>query len=427
MSSVEEPAVLLQKSDESEEQTKEIFELIRQKKTNDVIRMLKNKQIPFDCTDKNGMTLLDQACWAGDEKLAKFLLSNGADPNSNKHESGYRSLMFAAISGHQEICRLLLDHGAYAHSTNSIGKTAAEMAAFVGQHECVSIINNYITLDEIERLLHPKGENSDEIYPKKFSLALHGLIKTHVFHPIWIILFLRDHYETIWPHRKKFVYVLDRVFERQLRCKQSNEAMSLKLWLILYTVRETCKLVETALLENELRDGQILIKNYAKQLLRMERSDRVRPGLEHFLRNAVQAFPYHHCMLFQALVRNLAQIEFGNPPAAFYVIMQALSGPRFVETSHFCATCGTVNQTKHCCQKIYYCHSNCQKMDWSNHKMFCEKITKSAMMCRSNSSSTVVPNELESALHRNNSNQRISDKQSNNQTVTELADVKLNT
>lgn len=31
-----------------------------------------------------------------------------------------------------EICRLLLDHGAHAYSTNSIGKTAAEMAAFVG-------------------------------------------------------------------------------------------------------------------------------------------------------------------------------------------------------------------------------------------------------------------------------------------------------
>ncbi|VDN32612.1 unnamed protein product [Gongylonema pulchrum] len=290
MSSAEEPAVLLQKSDEPEEKTKEIFELIRQKKSNEVIRMLKNKQIPFDCTDKNGMTLLDQACWAGDGKLAKFLLSNGADPNSNKHESGYRSLMFAAIAGHQEICRLLLDHGAYAHSTNSIGKTAAEMAAFVGQHECVSIINNYITLSEIERLLHPKGENSDEIYPKKFSLALHGLIKTHVFHPIW--------------------------------------AMSLKLWLILYTVRETCKLVETALLENELRDGQILIKNYAKQLLRMERSDRVRPGLEHFLRNAVQAFPYHHCMLFQALVRNLAQIEFVsfNEELFFKFLLLVFSG-----------------------------------------------------------------------------------------------------
>lgn len=30
------------------------------------------------------------------------------------------------------ICQLLLDYGAHVYSTNAIGKTAAEMAAFVG-------------------------------------------------------------------------------------------------------------------------------------------------------------------------------------------------------------------------------------------------------------------------------------------------------
>lgn len=27
-------------------------------------------------------------------------------------------------------------------------------------------------------------------------------------------------------------------------------------------------------------------------------------------------------------------------------------------------------------QNIYYCHPNCQKMDWCNHKVFCKKIDK---------------------------------------------------
>lgn len=57
---------------------------------------------------------------------------------------------------------------------------------FVGQHECVSIINNYVALDEIEKLLHPKGDDSDEIYSKEFSQALHELIKTHIIHPVWV-------------------------------------------------------------------------------------------------------------------------------------------------------------------------------------------------------------------------------------------------
>lgn len=88
--------------------------------------------------------------------------------------------------------------------------------------------------------------------------------------------------------------------------------MSLKLWLILYTVRDTCKFVETVL-EKEgtfAEKKSVLIKNYAKQLLKMEQTCLIRPNLERYLRNAVQAFPYYHCLLFQALVKNLAAVEF---------------------------------------------------------------------------------------------------------------------
>ncbi|EJW85239.1 hypothetical protein WUBG_03852, partial [Wuchereria bancrofti] len=78
------------------------------------------------------MSLLDQASWSGLEDVVRFLLANGIDPNNSTHDSGYKSLMFAAIAGHQGICQLLLDYGAHVYSTNAIGKTAAEMAAFVG-------------------------------------------------------------------------------------------------------------------------------------------------------------------------------------------------------------------------------------------------------------------------------------------------------
>lgn len=57
---------------------------------------------------------------------------------------------------------------------------------FIGQHECVSIINNYVALDEIEKLLHPKGNDSDKIYSKEFSHALHDLTKIHIIHPVWV-------------------------------------------------------------------------------------------------------------------------------------------------------------------------------------------------------------------------------------------------
>ncbi|VDK85398.1 unnamed protein product [Litomosoides sigmodontis] len=367
-------ATAIQKYD-SEEDIEKIFNLVKEKNEKELLQILKSARVPLNCTDKTGMSLLDQASWSGLKDVVRFLLASGINPNNGTHDCGYKSLMFAAIAGHQEICQLLLDYGAHVYSTNAIGKTAAEMAAFVGQHECVSIINNYVALDEIEKLLHPKGDDSDEIYPKEFSQALHELIKTHIIHPVWVMLFLRNHYQVIWQHRQKFCYVLDRIFERQLRCKESNEVMSLKLWLLLYTVRDTCKSVETVL-ENEEHKTSTIIRNYVKQLLKMEQDDRVRPNLERYLRNAVQAFPYHHCLIFQALIKNLAAVEFGNLPEAFYVITSVFSGQRMVETSHFCATCGAVTSTKRCCKNIYYCHPDCQKIDWCNHKMFCEKIDK---------------------------------------------------
>lgn len=84
--------------------------------------------------------------------------------------------------------------------------------------------------------------------------------------------------------------------------------MSLKLWLILFFVREALKFVDS----NMDSGGAIphLLHLYAKYLLKMENVDRVRPNLETLLRNAVRAFPYHQSLLFQTLVKAIAQTKF---------------------------------------------------------------------------------------------------------------------
>ena len=73
-----------------------------------------------------------------------------------------------------------MDYGAKSFCTNKIGKTASELAAFVGQHECVSIINNHIGIDEIDSLLNTKvsGEVVEK-YPDDLVTFIHDLCKTH--------------------------------------------------------------------------------------------------------------------------------------------------------------------------------------------------------------------------------------------------------
>lgn len=83
------------------------------------------------------------------------------------------------ISGKAQICQRLLDAGARPHAENTIGKTASELAAFVGdwfrirltnqynskislgQFDCVSVISSYIGLEDVEKIINPKGPDAD--------------------------------------------------------------------------------------------------------------------------------------------------------------------------------------------------------------------------------------------------------------------------
>lgn len=356
-------------------QERELFGVIQKCDTKRALSLLNEGDIRISCLDENGMTLLAQACYKGDAAVVKELLKRGADPNSNEHKHGYTALMFAAISGSSqgpEICRMLLDAGARSYATNSINKTAAELAAFVGQNECVSVISTYISIDEIDKFLHPQGKNSAEQYPHELCILLHATTRTHNIHPIKVILFVAEH-EVLMEYRKKYLYVVDRLFERQLRCKQPNEAMSIKLWLLLCILRETFKFLDSCTDAGESIKDKLLL--YVKFLLKMEPHDVIRPNVETLLRSAVRGFPYHQSVLFQMLVKLIAETKFGSEPGAYKCILQILFGPALVTRSLFCACCGVPNASKRCPNcKLLYCGAECQKLDWKIHKKCCTTI-----------------------------------------------------
>lgn len=70
-------------------------------------------------------------------------------------------------------------------------------------------------------------------------------------------------------------------------------------------------------------------------------------------------------------------------------------------------------------------------MDWSNHKLFCEKIAKGDAATFENSvASTVAANGQEddyNSCNQNGIKQQEDDKQCDDQIATELADIKLST
>ncbi|KAI6191496.1 Protein arginine N-methyltransferase 7 [Aphelenchoides bicaudatus] len=344
--------------------------------TDKALDKIRNGDVRINCLDKSGMNYLDQAAFKGNEKLAEELIKMGADADNRKHSHGYTSLMFAALAGKPHLCEMLLNAGARSYALNNMNKNASEMAAFVGHFECASLINSYIGYEDVNVLVHPKGEQSETIYPKEFVEYIHKLTRTHLIHPVSITKGLLNESSAL-EHRKKLIFIVDRLFEKQLRCKQPNEILSLKMWIILTSLREISNFIESkSKQQEESPDLPSILKQLIKQTTDWKNVDGkiYRQKLETFLTSVVFGFPYKHSIVYTALARSMKNLDFGRAPNTFTLICSTLFGQRYAQAA-FCSYCGQANASK-CCSncKVVYCSADCQKSDWSSHKKVCEKL-----------------------------------------------------
>jgi ankyrin repeat protein len=102
-------------------------------------------------TSKDGSPLL-MAAWGGDVEITRKLLESDADTNIVS-ESGESALMAAAIKGHFEIGRQLIEHGAIVDAQTTegttdlfmtsppvVGESALHLAAAYGHREFVDLL-----------------------------------------------------------------------------------------------------------------------------------------------------------------------------------------------------------------------------------------------------------------------------------------------
>ncbi|XP_008279716.1 ankyrin repeat and MYND domain-containing protein 2-like [Stegastes partitus] len=134
--------------------------------------------------EKYGMTPLMHAAYNGKADMCRLLLQHGADVNCNQHEYGYTALMFAGLSGKTDITSMMLDAGAETDLVNSVGRTAAQMAAFVGQHDCVTVINNFFSRARLEYYTRPQGQETEPKLPPRLAGPLHKIIMTTNLNPV---------------------------------------------------------------------------------------------------------------------------------------------------------------------------------------------------------------------------------------------------
>ena len=142
----------------------------------------------------------------------------GADANGGNHEHNYTCLHFAGLAGKPDICSLLLEAGAKTYHTNSVNRTAAAMAAFVGNHNCVSVINNYVPKDDVLYFTRKQPLQTEARLAPELAAPLHKLVMSMNTHPVRIAFSFRDNpklLENITQIRKVLEMMSDREFRNR--------------------------------------------------------------------------------------------------------------------------------------------------------------------------------------------------------------------
>ncbi|XP_011307363.1 ankyrin repeat and MYND domain-containing protein 2 [Fopius arisanus] len=361
---------------------REIFSKVEKNEATELKSLLASNKLKIDFVDENGMSPLQHACYKGNKEITQMLLDQGADVNGCQQDNGYTALHLAALSGNADLCHLLLSCGAKINATNSVARTAAQMAAFVGNHNCVATINNYIPKADIDYYVKPQGLQTEPMLPPHLSDSFHKFIMQVNVHPVRVAITLQK-CTGLLDHLAKVQKVLESLRQREMtRGAETNEIMAFKYHYLSCIINEIQKLKKRQEARKEKVEKEKspeatdktstkcqtdLVELFIKQLLKCNKYQ------EALLREIVREFPFRESTIFRQMIATLAGTD---PPSAVSVVSAAINGQRgFVDLSQICITCGEEKATKKCskCRAVQYCDRECQRYHWFLHKKECAR------------------------------------------------------
>jgi len=354
-----------------------IFKKIEEGFLVDVQDLIDVEGVSVEIEDKSGMTPLMHACWKGHEKIVSYLLQQGADPNGGNHEHRYTALHFAALAKKPQICTMLMEAGAKKHHKNSVNRTATAMAAFVGNHACVSAINNYVPKEDVYYYTKKQPLEETAKLPLQLAKPLHKLVMSMNSHPVRIAYFFRDD-PALLENVSKIRKVLELMSQKEFKNRKDvNETLSLKYHVLQCIVKDIEKQYEKYK-EQEGERKTPFLDLWIKAMLKGRDSDGYPVYQENFLRQTIKEFPFPEAEMFKMLVvefsKNTNYGEGGSSAAEH--INQTFNGRKGFDDSLYCLTCLAEEAPKKCslCKSVQYCDQVCQRYHWFVHKKFCPKM-----------------------------------------------------
>ncbi|XP_022916018.2 ankyrin repeat and MYND domain-containing protein 2 [Onthophagus taurus] len=375
---------------------KKIFEAIEK---NDIplLRTLLTEAKDVNIFDENLMTPLQHAAYKGNKEVVQLLLDQGADPNICEHEHSYTALHFGGLSGNVDVCNLLLLAGAKSTSVNTVGRTAAQMAGFVGNHSCVIVINNFIPKKDVEYYSIIQGQQTKPYLPPFLCEGFHKFISTVNIHPVRLALNIQG-IPGLLDHMDEIKNVLEMMCKKQMKGRESNEVMAMKFHYLGFMVDSLSKIRKNRKEDDDKKFD--VIELFSKKILKPGK-DNYLDFMDGFIREAVREFPFTDCTLFRQIVTSLAGKD---PPPALNVLTAAINGHRgFVDNISVCHTCGEEKPSKKCskCKAIQYCDRNCQRLDWFVHKKACARLSQGINEIETKPDATDISNEIQNLLINN--------------------------
>jgi len=337
----------------------------------DQVRQILAYGVNVDYVDDDSMTPLQHAAYKGNVELCEMLLAHGADVNYSGHEYGYTPLMFAALSGKKDVVRVLLEHDACIGLVNSVQRTAAQMAAFIGQHEIVSLINNFFAPKDLEYYCQPRGLETEPKLPPFLFPALYRYIINVNLNPVRLSFILRENIELL-NNAECVIRVLDLLCEKMMKQRDTNEILSVKFSYLSFVLKQTSKSYAEW---QQSGDGPVL-EMWIKYLLKSNEIKEIPGNQDQLVMSMLKGFPYVESHLFQQIVRTISTSAANAP--ALNVLISCINGQHFASAEDkSCSTCNEIGvKTCQNCKSVFYCNRECQKLHWSVHKKHCSNLAE---------------------------------------------------
>jgi len=122
-------------------ETGKIDDIEHQGAATSILECLIEKDIDIQKYDKDGMTPLLWAVWAGNTLSVHALLAEGVDPKQrSKCKEGLTASHYAALTGHAQALRHLIRKGADLTAVSNDNETLLHVASRSGQNEIIQMI-----------------------------------------------------------------------------------------------------------------------------------------------------------------------------------------------------------------------------------------------------------------------------------------------